>query len=72
MWIFSIVAPVPMAYARPEFTNIFDFANDEAYLVEANVNRDPSSPQFGQFEGTPRHFRWTQSLCKTTGRCVRT
>ena len=43
-----------------EFTNIFDFANDEAYLVEANVNRDPNSPLFGLFQGTPRHFRWNQ------------
>lgn len=43
-----------------EFTNIFDFANDEPYLVEANVNRDPSSPVFGKFVGTPRHYRWSQ------------
>ncbi len=43
-----------------EFTNIFDYANDEPYLVEANVNRNPSSPLFGQFVGTPRHFRWNQ------------
>jgi hypothetical protein len=43
-----------------EFTNIFDFANDEPYLVEADVNRNPSSPLFGHFVGTPRHFRWNQ------------
>ena len=43
-----------------EFTNIFDFANDEPYLVEANVNRDPTSPSFGKFVGTPRHYRWSQ------------
>ena len=43
-----------------EFTNIFDFANDEPYEVEADVNRDPSSPLFGHFVGTPRHFRWKQ------------
>ena len=43
-----------------EFTNIFDYANDEPYLVEADVNRNPSSPLFGHFVGTPRHFRWNQ------------
>jgi len=43
-----------------EFTNIFDFANDQPYEVEADVNRDPNSPLFGHFVGTPRHFRWNQ------------
>ena len=44
MWIFSIVAPVPMAYARPEFTNIFDFANDEAGTgkLSRNAFRGPA------------------------------
>jgi hypothetical protein len=43
-----------------EFTNIFDFANDQPYLVEAVINRQVGSPLFGQFVGTPRHFRWNQ------------
>jgi hypothetical protein len=43
-----------------EFNSIFNFANDQPYLVEAQVNRNPNSPQFGQFTGTPRHYRWTQ------------
>jgi outer membrane receptor protein involved in Fe transport len=42
------------------FSNIFDFANDEPWLVEALVNRSPNSPHFGQFTNTPRHFRWSQ------------
>jgi len=43
-----------------EFTNIFDFANDQPYLVEAVINRQAGNPLFGQFVGTPRHFRWNQ------------
>lgn len=39
-----------------EFNNIFNFANDQPWLTEALVNRDPTSPQFGQFTGTPRQF----------------
>jgi outer membrane receptor protein involved in Fe transport len=42
------------------FNNIFTFANDDPWLAEALVNRDPSSPAFGQFTGTPRNFRWNQ------------
>lgn len=43
-----------------EFNSIFDFANDEPWLEEALVNRDPSSPNFGNFTGTPRKFSWWQ------------
>jgi hypothetical protein len=43
-----------------EFNSIFNFANDQPWLVEALVNRDPSSPNFGDFQDTPRKFRWTQ------------
>ncbi len=43
-----------------EFNSMFNFANDDPWLVEALVNRNPSSPNFGQFTNTPRHFRWTQ------------
>ncbi len=42
------------------FTTIFNFANDEPLEVQGDANRDPSSPLFGQFVGTPRHFRWNQ------------
>lgn len=41
------------------FNSIFNFANDNPWLGTGLVNRDPSSPQFGQFTGSPRHFRWT-------------
>ena len=49
-------------YSDPfyEFGTIFQFALDEPYLVLATVNRNPSSPDFGQFTDTPRHFRWRQ------------
>lgn len=40
------------------FDSIFTFANDQPWLAEGLVNRDPSSPDFGQFTDTPRHFRW--------------
>jgi outer membrane receptor protein involved in Fe transport len=43
-----------------EFSSIAAFAFDAPYLVAATVNRDTSSPQFGQFADTPRHFRWNQ------------
>jgi Carboxypeptidase regulatory-like domain/TonB dependent receptor-like, beta-barrel len=42
-----------------EFNSIFNFANDDPYLVEALVGRNPSNPNFGQFTDAPRHFRWT-------------
>jgi len=38
------------------FTNMFDFANDDPWLVEALVSRNPGN--LGQFTDTPRHFRW--------------
>jgi len=43
-----------------EFNSMFDFANDQPWLEEALVNRDPSSPNFGNFTGTPRKFSWWQ------------
>jgi hypothetical protein len=43
-----------------EFASIDAFAADAPYLVAATINRDPSSPNFGQFTDTPRHFRWSQ------------
>ena len=43
-----------------EFNSMFDFANDEPWLEEALVNRDPASPNFGNFAGTPRKFSWWQ------------
>jgi hypothetical protein len=42
------------------FNSIFNFANDQPWLVESTVNRDPSSPNFGQFTDTPRNFRRNQ------------
>lgn len=39
-----------------EFTNMFDFGDDQPWFSEALVNRDPNSPQFGQFSPTPREF----------------
>lgn len=39
-----------------EFNSIFNFANDQPWLTEALVNRDPTSSQFGEFSGTPREF----------------
>lgn len=42
------------------FNSIFNFANDQPWLVDALVNRDPNSPNFGNFQDTPRNFRWTQ------------
>jgi outer membrane receptor protein involved in Fe transport len=49
-------------YSNPfyEFSSIFAFAADDPYLVLATINRNPSSPDFGQFTDTPRHFRWQQ------------
>lgn len=43
-----------------EFTSIFHFAVDEAYWHDGLVNRDPSSPDFGLYTGTPRRYRWNQ------------
>jgi Carboxypeptidase regulatory-like domain/TonB dependent receptor len=43
-----------------EFTSIEAFAADAPYLTEATVNRIPGSPDFGNFTGTPRHFRWNR------------
>jgi hypothetical protein len=42
------------------FVNVFNFANDMPLVAQANVNRDPTSSQFGRFVGTPRHYRWNQ------------
>jgi Carboxypeptidase regulatory-like domain/TonB dependent receptor-like, beta-barrel len=42
------------------FNSIFNFANDQPWLVESTVNRDPSSPNFGHFTDTPRNFRRNQ------------
>lgn len=42
------------------FNSVFDFANDEPWLVESLANRNPASPNFGQFTHTPRHFRRNQ------------
>ena len=41
-----------------EFGSIGAFAADAPYLTEATVNRIPGSPDFGNFTGTPRNFRW--------------
>jgi hypothetical protein len=43
-----------------EFNSIFNFANDQPWLLDALVNRDPGDPGFGGFVDTPRRFRWTQ------------
>jgi len=43
-----------------EFNSKFNFANDQPYLISATINRNPSSPDFGDFTDTPRHFRWNQ------------
>ncbi len=43
-----------------EFGSIGAFAADAPYLTEATVNRIPGSPDFGNFTGTPRHFRWNR------------
>jgi hypothetical protein len=43
-----------------EFNSIFDFANDDPYLIAATVGRNPSGANFGDFTNTPRHFRWSQ------------
>lgn len=43
-----------------EFGSIQAFAADAPYLVAATIDRNPSSPNFGGFTDTPRHFRWTQ------------
>jgi len=42
------------------FNSMFDFANDEPWWEEALVNRDPTSPNFGNFSSTPRKFSWWQ------------
>jgi hypothetical protein len=42
------------------FNSVFNFANDQPWLVEALVNRDPDDPAFGNFQDTPRRFSWTQ------------
>lgn len=42
------------------FNSVFNFANDQPWLVEALVNRDPNDPAFGNFQDTPRQFSWTQ------------
>lgn len=49
-------------YPYYEFASIglLDFGADAPYLVAATINRNPASPNFGQFTDTPRHFRWTQ------------
>jgi outer membrane receptor protein involved in Fe transport len=43
-----------------EFNSVFNFANDQPWLVDALVNRNPQDPGFGDFVDTPRRFRWTQ------------
>ncbi len=42
------------------FNSIFNFANDQPWLVESLVNRNPASPDFGHFTYSPRHFRHNQ------------
>ena len=49
-----------LAFPYYEFTNIGDFAANNPYFTEATVNRIPGSPDFGNFTGTPRHFRWNR------------
>jgi hypothetical protein len=36
------------------------FVTDSPYLEEATVNADYSSPNYGKFTDTPRHFRWNR------------
>ncbi|MBV9573084.1 MAG: TonB-dependent receptor [Acidobacteriales bacterium] len=43
-----------------EFNSIYNFVNDNPWLTFALVNRNPASPNFGQFTDAPRHFRWSQ------------
>ncbi len=43
-----------------EFNSMFDFANDQPWLSEALVNRDPASPNFGNFSDNRRKFSWWQ------------
>jgi len=49
-------------YSSPwfEFLGITSFAADSPYLELATVNGNPSSPDYGQFTDTPRHFRWNR------------
>jgi Carboxypeptidase regulatory-like domain/TonB dependent receptor len=50
-------------YSSPflEFDSIGDFAvGVPPYLEEATVNANHSSPNYGQFTDTPRHFRWNR------------
>lgn len=42
------------------FSNIFDFANDEPWLANALVNRECPGSNCGNFQDTPRNFRWSQ------------
>ena len=41
-----------------EFTSIFHFAVDQAYWHDGLIDRDPSSPDFGKYTGSPRNYRW--------------
>jgi hypothetical protein len=43
-----------------EFGSIYGFALNAPYLEEATVNSTFGSPDYGQFTGTPRHFRWNR------------
>ncbi len=50
-------------YSSPflEFSGIAAFAaGADPYLEEATVNANPTSPNYGQFTDTPRHFRWNR------------
>ena len=49
-----------LSFPYYEFGSIEAFAADDPYLTEATVNRIPDSPDFGNFTGTPRHFRWNR------------
>jgi hypothetical protein len=49
-----------LSFPYYEFGSIEAFAADSPYLTEATVNRIPGSPDFGNFTGTPRHFRWNR------------
>jgi outer membrane receptor protein involved in Fe transport len=42
------------------FNSIYNFVNDVPLSSTALVNRNPASPNFGNFSDTPRHFRWSQ------------
>jgi len=42
------------------FNSIFNFANDEPWLVNALVNRECPGANCGNFQDTPRNFRWSQ------------